>query len=39
MSGVCYSMQPSVMPVAFRARGTIRDFGNHRDALLRDHPA
>jgi hypothetical protein len=36
MSGVCYSMQPSVMPVAFRNRGSIRDFGHHRDALLRD---
>jgi hypothetical protein len=35
MSGVCYSMQPSVMPVAFRNRGSIRDFGAHRDALLR----
>ena len=27
MSGVCYSMQPTVMPVAFRNRGSIRDFG------------
>ena len=35
MSGVCYSMQPAVMPVAFRHRGSIRDFGQHRDALLR----
>ena len=35
MSGVCYSMQPTVMPVAFRNRGSIRDFGDHRDALLR----
>jgi hypothetical protein len=35
MSGVCYSMQPAVMPVAFRNRGSIRDFGDHRDALLR----
>jgi hypothetical protein len=39
MSGVCYSMQPTVMPVAFRSRGTIRDFGDHADALLRDRPA
>jgi hypothetical protein len=36
MRGVCYSMQPSVSPVAFRNRGSIRDFGSHRDALLRD---
>jgi hypothetical protein len=35
MGGVCYSMQPSVSPVAFRNRGSIRDFGRHRDALLR----
>jgi hypothetical protein len=35
MSGICYSMQPAVMPVAFRNRGSIRDFGTHRDALLR----
>ena len=38
MIGVCYSMQPDIMPVAFRARGTIRDFGRHRDALLRGRP-
>jgi hypothetical protein len=36
MSGVCYSMQPAVMPVAFRNRGSIRDFDRHPDALLRD---
>jgi hypothetical protein len=34
MSGICYSMQPEIMPVAFRARGTIRDFDGHPDALL-----
>jgi hypothetical protein len=34
MGGICYSMQPEVMPVAFRNRGSIRDFGTHRDALL-----
>ncbi len=39
MSGVCYSMQPAIMPVAFRTRGTIRDFGAHRDALLRGRPS
>lgn len=38
MAGVCYSMQPSVMPVAFRHRGSIRDFGAHRDALLHGRP-
>ena len=38
MSGVCYSMQPTVMPVAFRSRGTIRDFGAYRSALLRGRP-
>jgi hypothetical protein len=38
MTGICYSMQPEVMPVAFRSRGTIRDFGNHPDALLHDRP-
>ena len=35
MSGICYSMQPSISPVAFRNRGSIRDFGDHPDALLR----
>ena len=38
MTGVCYSMQPEIMPVAFRARGTIRDFGRHPDDLLRGRP-
>lgn len=38
MSGVCYSMQPTVMPVAFRNRGSIRDFGAHRGALLHGRP-
>jgi len=33
---VCYTMQPSVMPVAFRNRGSIRDFARHPDALLHD---
>jgi Protein of unknown function (DUF2889) len=36
MGGVCYSMQPSVTPVAFRNRGSIRDFAHHPDALLRE---
>ena len=36
MGAVCYTMQPSVMPVAFRNRGSIRDFARHPDALLHD---
>ncbi len=36
MGPVCYTMQPSVTPVAFRNRGSIRDFARHPDALLRD---
>jgi hypothetical protein len=39
MTGICYSMQPDVMPVAFRNKGSIRDFGEHPDALLADAPA
>ena len=31
MTGICYSMQPEVMPVAFRNKGSIRDFGRHPD--------
>ncbi len=38
MTGICYSMQPEVMPVAFRNKGSIRDFGRHPDALLADAP-
>jgi hypothetical protein len=38
MSAVCYSMQPEVMPVAFRNRGSIRDFAHHPDALLAGRP-
>jgi hypothetical protein len=34
MQGVCYTMQPEIMPVALRQLGTIRDFSEHRDALL-----
>lgn len=36
MGAVCYTMQPSVMPVAFRNRGSIRDFARHPDSLLED---
>jgi hypothetical protein len=38
MTGICYSMQPEIMPVAFRNRGSIRDFGRHEDALLAEAP-
>ena len=38
MSGVCYSMQPDIVPVAFRNRGSIRDFADHPDALLAGRP-
>ena len=36
MTGVCYTMQPEVMPGARRELGTIRDFADHPDALLDD---
>jgi hypothetical protein len=36
MGAVCYTMQPAVMQVAFRNRGSIRDFARHPDALLRN---
>lgn len=38
MTGVCYSMQPEQMPVAFRNRGSIRDFGADPEALLLHRP-
>jgi len=34
--GVCYTMQPEQMEIAFRNRGTIRDFSDHPEALLQD---
>jgi len=37
MTGVCYSMQPAIMPVAFRNIGSIRDFADHPEALLSHH--
>ncbi len=33
-AGVCYTQQPSISKVAFRTKGTIRDFADHPDALL-----
>jgi hypothetical protein len=35
-AGVCYTQQPSISKVAFRTKGTIRDFADHPDALLAD---
>jgi Protein of unknown function (DUF2889) len=35
-AGVCYTQQPSISAVAFRTKGTIRDFALHPDALLAD---
>jgi Protein of unknown function (DUF2889) len=34
MAGICYSMQPGVVEVAFRHRGSIRDFASEPDRLL-----
>lgn len=39
MTGVCYTMQPEIMPVAFRQRGTIRDFAEHAEELLVGRPS
>lgn len=36
MTGVCYTMQPDVMPNAHRQIGSIRDFADDPDALLAD---
>lgn len=36
MTGVCFTMQPERMSVAFRNRGTIRDFSDTPDAVLAD---
>jgi hypothetical protein len=36
MGGVCYSMQPGIVEVAFRHRGSIRDFAADPDRLLAD---
>jgi hypothetical protein len=35
MIGVCYSMQPEAIATATRHKGTIRDFSDEPDALLR----
>ena len=36
--GICYSQQPGINTVAFRTKGTIRDFDRHPDALLLHTP-
>jgi len=36
MAGICHTMQPGVVEVAFRHVGSIRDFARDPDALLRD---
>lgn len=39
MTGVCYTMQPDIMPNARREVGSIRDFADDPDALLNDDDA
>jgi hypothetical protein len=34
MAGICHTMQPGVVEVAFRHVGSIRDFSHHPDQLL-----
>ena len=36
MGGVCHTMQPGVVEVAFRNVGSIRDFAAHPERLLAD---
>lgn len=36
MGGICHTMQPGVVEVAFRHVGSIRDFARDPDLLLRD---
>jgi hypothetical protein len=36
MGAVCYSMQPGIVEVAVRHRGSIRDFASHPERLLAD---
>ena len=36
MGAVCYSMQPGIVEVAWRHRGSIRDFASHPEQLLAD---
>jgi hypothetical protein len=36
MAGICYSMQPEIVTIAVRHRGSIRDFATNPDRLLAD---
>jgi hypothetical protein len=36
MTGICYSMQPGIVEVAIRHRGSIRDFASSPERLLTD---
>jgi hypothetical protein len=38
MIGVCYTLQPTVVPIALRNKGTIRDFDDAPDRLLAHGP-
>jgi hypothetical protein len=38
-SGICYTMQPDVVPVSLRNKGTVRDWHDHPDDLLGRGPA
>jgi len=35
MAGICHTMQPGVIEVALRKKGSVRDFSDDADALLR----
>jgi len=39
MAGVCFTMQPSEMPIALRKRGDALDFAAHPDRLLASGPS
>jgi hypothetical protein len=39
MTGICYTMHPSVAPVAFRHVGSIRDFARMPELLAREEPS
>jgi hypothetical protein len=38
-AGICYTMQPAVMPVALRNKGSAREWDGHPDGLLAQGPA
>ena len=37
-AGICYTMQPDVMPVSLRIKGSVRDWDGHPDDLLSAGP-